>query len=674
MVSPVNSPREMLKGEMLKDTIYSHSREVAKFEFKHLCPLPLDPKKRLYQILPPLKGPHSVGHTSKVIEGPKRTTGLGDSDIGIEIFAPTRNRDGDKLLMQFSPKDYLTKALNAEQLQTLHTHSLDAIEPIGKMPVVIFSHGFGVNPTHYQPLLEEIASHGYLVLSLNHPSSSGYAPFSKEPLVEDYERLTYAQADNIRFVIDRLRNGKFKSLALPGQIILAGHSLGGAASILVSRTDPQIKRCINIDGSLKGDKATSPLIMPTQLIFADHPREKAIALESEEEQQLFDEMQKMHDDWDAFPAEKHTIDGIGHMDFAFSPLDWFITGKPPLGALKAHYVASHHMLHFIRRNDPEVLDAKTRKKVVARLAEGLSVIYIDERQGKEMAQYIFDNLRKGKYDHHLDPFAFKDELLRDMQSVCPDKHLDIMYTRYPIPKEDDAYNIIEPSEITPKQKALDEQWFAQQKPELIKTNFGIDKAEKISGTNIGYIKIDKFAYPYYPETFACIDKAMKTILDADALIIDLRENEGGLPETVSRVASYLFDKKQLLNQIYKRSTNETKEFYAEPEKLERVYGGKKPVYVLVGPNSFSAAEELAFDLWTTKRAVIIGQKTKGGAHPVRQFALNEHFLATIPNQKAINPITNTNWEGTGVHLDHVISEGQDALALALKLQAQKSND
>src|SRR6266481_8999082 len=51
------------------------------------------------------------------------------------------------------------------------------------------------------------------------------------------------------------------------------------------------------------------------------------------------------------------------------------------------------------------------------------------------------------------------------------------------------------------------------------------------------------------------------------------------------------------------------------------------------------------------RAPIIGGTTGGGAHPVSSHRIHAHFLIGMPFARAINPISKTNWEGTGVEPD-----------------------
>ncbi len=90
------------------------------------------------------------------------------------------------------------------------------------------------------------------------------------------------------------------------------------------------------------------------------------------------------------------------------------------------------------------------------------------------------------------------------------------------------------------------------------------------------------------------------------------------------------------------------------------------MYVLIGKDTFSGGEEFAYDLKTHRRATLIGETTKGGAHPGSPYRLHSHFDVFIPNGRAINPVTGTNWEGTGIIPDLPTPEDQ-ALKLAYSM-------
>jgi len=156
---------------------------------------------------------------------------------------------------------------------------------------------------------------------------------------------------------------------------------------------------------------------------------------------------------------------------------------------------------------------------------------------------------------------------------------------------------------------------------------------------------------------------------SDAIIFDLRENGGGQPAMVTLIASYLFDEPTHLIDIYNRKENSTTQNWT----LSYLPGprlAKQPAFVLTSKRTFSGAEEFAFDLKHQKRAVIVGETTGGGAHPVSGHTVADYFMIGVPFAKSLDPVTKTNWEGTGVEPD-VKVPAADALATAEKLALEK---
>jgi C-terminal processing protease CtpA/Prc len=143
--------------------------------------------------------------------------------------------------------------------------------------------------------------------------------------------------------------------------------------------------------------------------------------------------------------------------------------------------------------------------------------------------------------------------------------------------------------------------------------------------------------------------AMTLVANTEALIFDLRHNQGGSPAMVAFLCSYLFPAYPAihLNDLYWAETDQTHQWWTSPY----VPGPRfldKLVLVLTSPETFSAAEEFAYNLQTLKRAQVVGETTRGGANPGRGFRLNDHFWLFLPTGQAINPITNDNWDGKGV--------------------------
>ena len=140
---------------------------------------------------------------------------------------------------------------------------------------------------------------------------------------------------------------------------------------------------------------------------------------------------------------------------------------------------------------------------------------------------------------------------------------------------------------------------------------------------------------------------------------------------IQLISSYLFgDKPVHLNNMYWRRDGRTDEFWTKPE-LAKVKFTNKDIYVLTSNYSFSGAEEFSYNLKNLKRATIVGETTGGGAHPGGMVRLHEHFGVFIPVGRAINPITKTNWEGTGVEPD-IKTPKEQALKTAYLMALNKS--
>jgi C-terminal processing protease CtpA/Prc len=196
-------------------------------------------------------------------------------------------------------------------------------------------------------------------------------------------------------------------------------------------------------------------------------------------------------------------------------------------------------------------------------------------------------------------------------------------------------------------------------------NCAFEKVEWLP-SNIGYLKFNGFADPEI--CGPTVAAAMGFLANVDALIIDLRNNGGGSPEMVAYVCSYLFTERTHLNDLYNRKEDKTTEFWTKDVPGPRL--AKQPVLVLTSKRTFSGAEEFTYNLKNLKRATIIGETTGGGAHPVSGHRIDDHFMIGVPDARAINPITKTNWEGTGVEPDIKVP-ASDALEVAKKMAAEQ---
>jgi Peptidase family S41/N-terminal domain of Peptidase_S41 in eukaryotic IRBP len=297
------------------------------------------------------------------------------------------------------------------------------------------------------------------------------------------------------------------------------------------------------------------------------------------------------------------------------------------------------------------IDAATRDAVIDAAIAKLREFYVFEDAAEAMAASVERRRRNGDYDRVTSGLEFASLLTTHFRDVSHDLHLNVTFTPVPVPR---------PTEDTER----DREDLEDYRKEMARVNCGFEKVEILQG-NVGYLKFNMFASPEVCGPTATA--AMNFLGHVNALIVDLRENGGGSPAMVAYVTSYLFDEPTHLNDLYNRTENSTQQWWTLPY----VPGGRladQPVYVLTSRRTFSGAEEFSYNLKSLGRATIVGETTGGGAHPVRVEWLTEHFTMRVPFARAINPITKTNWEGTGVEPD-VVVPAAEAFDRALELVA-----
>jgi C-terminal processing protease CtpA/Prc len=249
-----------------------------------------------------------------------------------------------------------------------------------------------------------------------------------------------------------------------------------------------------------------------------------------------------------------------------------------------------------------------------------------------MQNFVQNNLKSGKYDSITTGSDFAFRLTRDLQQISKDLHLKVEFTESKLEKdnEDAGENISK------------EAWMKQI---LTENNYGI-KSKKILDGNIGYIEI-----PMFGPLELCADtliSAIQYITGTDALILDLRSCRGSLDEnTIPFLCSYFFAEPTHLFDFYTRETNITKQFWTYAWIPGKRYIDK-PIYVITSSRTFSGGEELAYDLKYANRAVVVGEVTRGGANPTDLEIINPNFRMSVPYMRSVNPVTQTNWEATGV--------------------------
>jgi len=289
-----------------------------------------------------------------------------------------------------------------------------------------------------------------------------------------------------------------------------------------------------------------------------------------------------------------------------------------------------------------------RKTVIQDVIRLAKEKYIYPEIGEKIAFQIQAKLENGEYDTITQESELAFRLTTDLRMVSNDHHWSVVFDPKGVAEQVDSEN------------EADEDRMTQYLVMVRKTNYGFERVERLKG-NIGYIDLHRFDPSEYGGEIAAA--AMNFVANCDALIIDIRQNQGGYPSMVQLITSYLYDPKpRHINTFYYRPTDNTQQFWTFPH----IPGKRRPdipVYVLTSSATGSCAEEFAYNLKHMKRATLIGETTAGDAHPVTKEIVRKDFDVRLPYGRPINPITGSNWEGTGVE-PHIAVPSEDALKTA----------
>ncbi|MFN1835217.1 S41 family peptidase [Balneola sp. MJW-20] len=313
------------------------------------------------------------------------------------------------------------------------------------------------------------------------------------------------------------------------------------------------------------------------------------------------------------------------------------------------------------QNTDYKLDRAEQKKTIDSIRVRLNTNYVFPDVATEMTDLIVKNFESGEYEAVTDPVEFANRLTEDLRSVSNDLHLSVQYAADRIARQQQA--------VTDDQR---DAWEEEYQENMRRNNYGFKEIKILTG-NIGYLNLTGFSPAEFGGETA--SSAMNFLSNTDALIIDLRRNGGGSPTMIQLISSYLFDAEPVhLNNFYYRPENENYQTWTLPH----VPGKRNPdaeVYVLTSRSTFSAAEEFSYNLKNLERATLIGEATGGGAHPGGSQIVTDKYMVWIPTGRAINPITNTNWEGVGVK-PHIEVTAEEALLVAQveALKALKEKD
>lgn len=144
--------------------------------------------------------------------------------------------------------------------------------------------------------------------------------------------------------------------------------------------------------------------------------------------------------------------------------------------------------------------------------------------------------------------------------------------------------------------------------------------------NIGYIKLEGFTDKSYQE-FKQAFSTLKQNSKINKLIIDLRDNPGGLLTMAVDIVNLFVKKNEKIVEMKSRIETQNHVFTANNSPMDN----NIPIVCIINNNSASAAEILSGSLQDLDRAVIIGQKSfgKGLVQTTKDLAYNSKMKITI---------------------------------------------
>ncbi|KAH8658123.1 ClpP/crotonase-like domain-containing protein [Xylariales sp. PMI_506] len=356
-------------------------------------------------------------------------------------------------------------------------------------------------------------------------------------------------------------------------------------------------------------------------------------------------------------------------------------------------------LELIPKDDPRreeyekaytKLNSTLRLKVIDGFCDVIQKHYVEPENGEKIIASLKERYANGDYDTYEESEDFSMKLRDDIDETGYDQHMRIVFHE---PFQKNGRNNTPDNPDEPGKPKLPEVF------ELLRQfNFGFGETsfdtKSVPGRTIATLPI--LGFPGFDPDMCSDSEKVRTavsdilsaVADSDALLVDLRANHGGSPESVVFILSYFLgdglapihtldfvDRSgEVLNSLYTTASEKM------PVGAKR-FGPAKPLYVLTTNETISGGEDMSYNFQAFGRGKVIGESktTAGAANPVTQIwtFCDEEFgkdwwHGLVPNVKPVHSITGANWEHVGVLSDIVAGEGKwegvdDAKEVATRL-------
>jgi predicted dienelactone hydrolase len=341
----------------------------------------------VFSLAPPT-GSHAIGVTSyewvdadRTDEHPK--TPSGHRRLVVKILYPAAPSNAPYEPYLDAPHaDGFARSLKMpgfvlSHLSLVPTHAhRDIPLPSGneRFPVILFSHGYPLNADSGTFAMEELASHGYVVVSINHTYDTAFVSFrdgtsasvevsgdvGKIDAVEKIlgPRLAVWVAD-ARFVLNEVTkldatDSRFKGRLDLEHVGYFGHSFGGATAFATLAADRRFTAAINMDGAFFGISAQARPTQPFMLLNGDPPvvTDAQLASTGATRKEVDTFLEGVEAGWAASiapakgPRYRAKFAGVSHLGFSDLALMIPAAGSSKMPAPKAFRLINQYTLGF----------------------------------------------------------------------------------------------------------------------------------------------------------------------------------------------------------------------------------------------------------------------------------------------------------------------------------------
>jgi len=247
-------------------------------------------------VLPAPTGPYAVGRMEEDWTDQSRIDPLASQagmkrELVIWVWYPSERAPGAEAA-PYLPAQW-AQASTQQSSATIETHSVENAPlstALARYPVLIFEPGLGNMPTQYTTLLEDLASHGFIIFAITPTYSADVVVFPDGRVADATSagspdnapnpqaagnRLVTVWAQDVIFVMNQLdrlnatRDSMWSQHLDLAHLGVFGHSFGGATATQVCQMDARCKAGIDLDGALFGDVMQTGLSKPFMVIQSD---------------------------------------------------------------------------------------------------------------------------------------------------------------------------------------------------------------------------------------------------------------------------------------------------------------------------------------------------------------------------------------------------------------------